>query len=79
MPIKQCQSNYPNCQETAQFQYILKLGAVKLLLNEITAHLLIGLIFLIKGLKFLSQNSLGYFLNYYVEAVGGISLMYVIF
>ena len=28
--INSCQYNYPNCQKTAEFQHIFKLGAVKI-------------------------------------------------
>ena len=30
MPTKLCQYQHPHCQKTAQFQHILKLGAVKI-------------------------------------------------
>jgi predicted SprT family Zn-dependent metalloprotease len=29
-PKNKCQYNYPNCQQQAQFQHIVKLGSVKI-------------------------------------------------
>ncbi|KLL03010.1 MAG: hypothetical protein MRECE_33c025 [Mycoplasmataceae bacterium CE_OT135] len=38
MKNKLCQTNYPNCQKTAQFQHTLKLGSLKIAKQWVCGH-----------------------------------------